>query len=129
MPLVSLLDQRIPEFSPGHPAQYNLPPQVVVPHVDINQGGIYGGLALGNQDFTTKMAEISTKSENLQSCEYGYASSIDLEGIMVDNAIDNVMNLPQAFNEVVEMQKDQSNEIQRQQLILKTMQCWRRKKI
>lgn len=54
--------------------------------------------------------------------DYSYASSIDLEGIMVDNAIDNVMNLPQAFNEVVEMQKDQSNEIQRQQLILKNMQ-------
>ena len=56
--------------------------------------------------------------------DYGYTSSIDLEGILVDTAIDNVMNLPQAFNEVVEMQKDQSNEIQRQQLILKNMQVY-----
>ena len=49
------------------------------------------------------------------------SSSIDLEGEMVDNAIDNVISLPCAFSEVVECQKDQSNEIQRQQEMLNTL--------
>jgi hypothetical protein len=41
---------------------------VVVPQVDLHQDGIYCGLAMENQDFTTKIPELSTKTENLQSC-------------------------------------------------------------
>jgi hypothetical protein len=36
-------------------AQYKLPPQVVVPQVDLHQDGIYCGLVMENQDFTTKI--------------------------------------------------------------------------
>jgi hypothetical protein len=36
---------------------------VVVPQVDLHQDGIYCGLAMENQDFTTKIPELSTKTE------------------------------------------------------------------
>ena len=49
-------------------AQCKPPPQVVAPQVDVHQDGVYGDLAMGNQDFTTKIPELSTKTERLQSC-------------------------------------------------------------
>ena len=41
---------------------------MVTPQIEISQGGIYGGIAMEHQDFTTKIPELSTKTENLQSC-------------------------------------------------------------
>ena len=55
-------------------------------------------------------------------------SSIDLEETMVDVAINSVINHEQDFSEVFEMQKDQSNEIQKQQALLKTLEVKNNKK-
>jgi hypothetical protein len=38
-------------------------------------------------------------------------SSLELEGAMVDKAIENVLTLPQEFQEAMSMQKLQNNEI------------------
>lgn len=43
----------------------------------------------------------------------GYRTSLDLEGALVDKAIENVMTLPQEVQEAVSMQKLQNNEITR----------------
>ncbi|XP_063432998.1 uncharacterized protein PF3D7_1120000-like [Mytilus trossulus] len=74
-----------------------------------------------NSDSSTH-TETFVKTEFLPTCDYSKSTSVDLEGEMVDSAIDSVMGLPQAFNEVVEMQKGQSCEIQKQKLLLKTLQ-------
>ncbi|XP_071167463.1 coiled-coil domain-containing protein 122-like [Mytilus edulis] len=74
-----------------------------------------------NSDSSTH-TETFVKTEFLPTCDYSKSTSVDLEGEMVDSAIDSVMGLPQAFNEVVEMQKGQSSEIQKQQMLLKTLQ-------
>ncbi|XP_033751013.1 uncharacterized protein LOC117335164 [Pecten maximus] len=49
-------------------------------------------------------------------------SSLELEGQLVDQAIDNLMTLPQVFTEVVESKNSQSAEIQLQQLKLASAQ-------
>ncbi|XP_069137026.1 coiled-coil domain-containing protein 122-like [Argopecten irradians] len=49
-------------------------------------------------------------------------SSLELESQMVDQAIGNLMTLPQAFNEVVESKRSQSAEIELQQQNLETVQ-------
>lgn len=51
----------------------------------------------------------------------GYRTSLDLEGALVDKAIENVMTLPQEVQEAVSMQKLQNNEITRCEKYLATI--------
>lgn len=51
----------------------------------------------------------------------GYHTSLDLEGALVDKAIENVMTLPQEVQEAVSMQKLQNNEITRCEKYLATI--------
>ncbi|CAH1796757.1 unnamed protein product [Owenia fusiformis] len=48
--------------------------------------------------------------------------SLELEGKMVDTAIENVLSLPQVVSEVASMQKDQTDEVQRQTDILEQLE-------
>ncbi|KAL5004694.1 hypothetical protein ScPMuIL_018150 [Solemya velum] len=49
-------------------------------------------------------------------------SSLQLEGAMMEQALDNVMSLPQVVDEVRQNQRGQSSEIHKQQQILKILQ-------
>lgn len=51
----------------------------------------------------------------------GCRTSLDLEGALVDKAIENVMTLPQEVQEAVSMQKLQNNEITRCEKYLATI--------
>ena len=51
-----------------------------------------------------------------------YKSSLDLESMLVDQALDNVMTLPEALHEVMSMQKGQCDEIQKQEFFLQQLQ-------
>ncbi|XP_061173610.1 rootletin-like [Saccostrea echinata] len=62
-----------------------------------------------DQVVSSESAMSATSSGTFHSPEH--RSSVDIEGAMVDKAIENVLTLPQEFQEVVMMQKLHNNEI------------------
>ncbi|XP_041373968.1 nucleoprotein TPR-like isoform X3 [Gigantopelta aegis] len=61
-----------------------------------------------------------------QTKKRGYSdtgeSIADIEGLLFNGAIDNLLSLPQEVSKVAEIQKGQSNEIQKQKLYLDSLQ-------
>lgn len=62
-----------------------------------------------------------TQDPTLSAFNAGCRTSLDLEGALVDKAIENVMTLPQEVQEAVSMQKLQNNEITRCKKYLATI--------
>ena len=51
-------------------------------------------------------------------------SSLDLQGELVDQAVENILTLPQVVQEVFSHQQEQVDELQKQKNILKQVQVW-----